>query len=124
MLIKVATQYLSPAIAPNPPANTDFGGYLQWMFKTGVIMAGVLAAFFLVLHGFRYMFTDNISNKGELRKKMYDVILGLVLALATYSILYAINPALLSLDAFKNFGAGDSKVGTSRDSSLNQGTIK
>jgi hypothetical protein len=109
-------RYLSPMVAPKPPTNVDIGGYLQWGFQTGVILAGVLAAFFLVIHGFRYMLTDNLSNKSELRKKIYNVVLGLVLALASYAILNAINPNLLRLDALKSFGGGQ-KLGGEKDAS-------
>jgi hypothetical protein len=117
LFLAETTRYLSPLVAPTPPTDTDVGGYLQWAFQTGVIMAGVLAGCFLVLHGFRYMLTDKITDKSALRKKMYNVIIGLVLAVATYAILNAINPNLLRLDVFKSFNAGD-KVGGPKDPSL------
>lgn len=113
------TRILSPHIDPSPPQSTDISGFLQWAFNTGIMVALILAGVFFTIYGFWYMIAFKDGKKAELREKMYNIVLGIVIIISSYIILEFINPNLIKLDMFKNFGDKDSKIGAERDESAN-----
>jgi hypothetical protein len=104
------------SIAPN--INTaDFSGALTGVFQWLIVIAGVLAAVFLVMAGFQYMTTDAFSAKGAAKKRIQEIFIGLALALSSVLILQTINPAIVNFDLSKI--GGGSRIGGSKDASLN-----
>lgn len=100
-----------PGTSPQPPCGngvtvncgrTNLSYYLTGMFKVGVISAGILAFLMMVWGGLSYLSTDVITGKEEGKARIQRALGGLVLALASYIILYTINPNLVSLNL--NFG--------------------
>jgi ABC-type siderophore export system fused ATPase/permease subunit len=91
---------LQPDIQPQPPVGSGIVGVLQWGMRTTIILAGLLAFVYLIVIGFQYMLTDNISNKSFLRKRILEVLMGLILAIGSYAILSFINPTILNLGFF------------------------
>lgn len=79
--------------------SQGLGGFINFMFEIGIGIAGVIAVVMLVIYGFRYAANDkNISEFSNLREKITNVILGLLLLLGTFVILKTINPDLLIVE--------------------------
>lgn len=76
----------------------DIEVLLPWLFRTGIAMAGVLAAVFLVIAGFQYMTTDAVSKKSGAKGRIQEILIGLAIALFSFIILQTINPAILTFD--------------------------
>ena len=93
---------LRPEIEPLPQQGADFPALLQWGFRTIIIVAGLAGFVMLFITGFQYMFSDKVTNKGYLRGRMQEILLGVLLAVGSYAILQFINPRILSLDFFQS----------------------
>jgi hypothetical protein len=69
--------------------------YLGTMFSVFLGVVSVLAVIMLVISGLQYIaFASNESSKGAAKERIRNALFGLLLALATWIILYTINPAL------------------------------
>ena len=73
---------------------TDAGQYIKGAFNLAIGIAAVLAIIMIVIGGIQYMGTESIGGKGAGLKKIKDAVLGLLLALGSYILLFTINPAL------------------------------
>lgn len=82
----------------NQNCSVTLGSYLLGIYKIGIAAAGVLAFLMIVLGGFTYLSTDAVSGKEEGRHRIMNAAGGLILALASWVILNAINPNLVSLN--------------------------
>jgi hypothetical protein len=76
--------------------TTNFATYLPGAFNFIVGLSAVLAFVVLTYGGVLYMTSDAINNKKEGRKYIENALWGLGLVLASYVILYTINPQILS----------------------------
>lgn len=83
--------------SPTQNCRTDFITYLQGIYKLAIGAGGALAVILFTIGGFQYMITDVAKTKEDGKKKMQNSILGLVLILTAYIVLYTINPDLLKL---------------------------
>lgn len=117
-ILAATVQELTPAnISSGPKISTsDVDSMLSSVFEWGIIVAALLAAVYLSIAGFQYLTTEGFGKKGEAKKRITQIIFGLVLALCTVLILNVINPATLTV-AFGRFGEGK-KIGAERDPSL------
>ncbi|TSC66952.1 MAG: Uncharacterized protein G01um101472_582 [Parcubacteria group bacterium Gr01-1014_72] len=84
-------------------SKTNLCLYLRGAFRLAIAIAGALAVLMIVMGGIQYMSTDAIGGKTEGRGRIQNAIGGLILALASYLLLYTINPNLVELNL--NFGA-------------------
>lgn len=87
-------------LATYDPTNTDggaLGGYLNLMIKLFIGICAVLSVIMIVMGGIEYMTTELISSKEEGKKRITQAILGLLLALGAWTLLYTINPDLLNV---------------------------
>ena len=82
----------------DPTGDNKIGGYLNVMLKIFIGICAVLAVIMIVIGGMEYMTSELISNKEHGREKIRDAILGLLLALGAYTLLFTINPNLLNTD--------------------------
>jgi hypothetical protein len=78
---------------PVPP----LGEYLNIIFDLAVGVAVILATLQLTYGAVLYMTSDVVGKKEESKERMQSSIIGLLLLLSTYLILYQINPDILSL---------------------------
>jgi len=78
-------------------SNCPLGEYLRIMFNLLMGIAAVLAMIMIVAGGIEYMASELPSAKGDGMSKVKNAILGLLLALGAYLILYEINPNLLNV---------------------------
>lgn len=87
-------------LAPLPGISAGQGlslsNYLDAIFKIGIGLAGVFAVLMIVIGGIQYIGgAANPSARTEAKSKITNAILGLLLALGAWLILYVINPDLL-----------------------------
>lgn len=76
---------------------SDFSGAVNAAFKIALIVGAALAVLQLVRGGFTYMTSDIGGNISKAKEIMSNAVIGLLLLLSTYIILYQINPQLLEL---------------------------
>jgi len=81
---------------------SDTGGslsiFIGRLFGFALSIGAILAILRIAWGGYLYMTTDLWSSKERAREVLRETILGLLLLLAVYIILYQINPAILNLD--------------------------
>ena len=73
-----------------------FGKYMNLLIKLVIGIAAVLAMIMIIKGGFEYMASSLPSGKESGKGTIMEAILGLVIALSAYLILYTINPDLLN----------------------------
>ena len=83
-------------------SSGDLGGYINTMFKVALSVGAILAVLRIAYAGYLYMGTDLWSTKGKAKEILGNVVLGLLLLLSIYLILYQINPDILRLDILRN----------------------
>ena len=79
----------------NPNINT-LGAYLNLIIKIIIGLSAVLAVVMIVIGGMEDMTSELVSSKEAGKDRIRDAIFGLVLALGAYTLLFTINPDLLS----------------------------
>ena len=93
-------------LAPLPGVDSNFdpgqknslGTYLNAMIKIFIGLCAVLAVVMLVIGGIEYMTSELMSSKEHGRERMRNAVLGLLIALGAYVLLFTINPDLLETD--------------------------
>lgn len=96
VLAQDSYQMLQPLPGVEPPTSEGgFMGYVVGMFNLLIGVAAVLAIIFIAIGGIQYITTDSISNKESGKQTINSAIFGLLLALASWLILYTINPNLV-----------------------------
>jgi putative hemolysin len=83
--------------------DTNFIGFLQWLFPVMLSVSAILAVLTLIFAGFKWM-AGAISppQVDEAKKMIAAAIGGLALALSSWLILSTINPKLISLQKPEN----------------------
>ncbi len=81
--------------------GVDLATYLGSIFKLGIGLCGVFAVLMIVIGGLEYVMTDKVASKEDAKTKISGAIVGLLLALSSYILLYTINPDLVSLNFLK-----------------------
>ncbi len=87
-------------------ATGDFYSYIAAVYKFGIAAVGIAALFMLMLGG--YMYLASAGNNASMEKAkgvITDAIVGLVLALTSYILLYIINPDLVRITPLPPAGA-------------------
>ncbi|MBI2618029.1 hypothetical protein HYW58_01095 [Candidatus Kaiserbacteria bacterium] len=87
---------LSPI--PGVTSGTSFSGFLNAAFKIGLAAVAVFAVVWITYGGLEYMTTDSIMGKTSGKERIQNAIIGLLIALLIWVILYTINPNLLNFD--------------------------
>src|SRR3989344_5854065 len=80
----------------------NFGSYVNAMFKVALSVGAILAVLRIAYAGYLYMASDMWNTKAKAREILGNVVLGLLLLLSIYLILYQINPDILRLNIFEN----------------------
>lgn len=79
--------------------SNEFNLYINRLFKLAISIAGVMAMVMIFWGGVEYATTDAIDGKKAGRAKIQNALIGLLLALTSYIILYTIDPRYVQ---FKN----------------------
>lgn len=77
---------------------TDIQTYMPGVFNLAIGIAGVLAVLMIIIGGVQYITTDAIQGKSEGKERIQNALLGLVLVLVSWILLYTINPKLTVFD--------------------------
>jgi TRAP-type C4-dicarboxylate transport system permease small subunit len=86
-----------PGIGPEPGYSSyNLSSYLQWVFAFAISIAGILAVLMIVIGGIQYITAYGNPNQIENAKnRIYQALLGLLLAISAWLILNTINPDLI-----------------------------
>lgn len=77
---------------------TDFYTYVSAIYKFGIWAVGIVALFMLVFGGYTYITSAGNNSSMETAKKIItDAIVGIIMALTAYLLLYVINPDLVRM---------------------------
>jgi Type IV secretion system pilin len=88
---------LQPGAFPGVTENTaDLGVFLGSVFNWGIAIAVALALIMIIYGGIEMMTSDSWMKHDDGKKKIYDALMGLGLALISWLLLYIINPTLVT----------------------------
>jgi ABC-type dipeptide/oligopeptide/nickel transport system permease subunit len=74
------------------------GDYLAAAFRVGIYLAAILTVIMLIIGGIQYMTAGGDPGKvGNAKDRIKNAVFGLLLVLASYLIVYTINPDLVNL---------------------------
>ena len=76
--------------------SPDLTTYLSGVVQVTIGIAGILAVIMSVYCGLKFMGTPSASAKSEAKECIQNAILGLLLAVGAWILLYTVNPLLLS----------------------------
>ncbi len=79
--------------------SQGFIGYLSGMFKLAIYICALLAVLMIVIGGLEYVMTEKVASKEDAKSRIENAIIGLLIALFAWILLYTINPDLVSLQA-------------------------
>ena len=80
--------------------------YLNNLFSLALTVGAMAAVLRLVWAGYLYMGSDIWAKKDKAKQIITDTIIGLLLLLGIYLILFQINPCILNLQIKNDFGSG------------------
>jgi hypothetical protein len=122
-------------------AMTDFYIYINAIYKFGIWAVGIAALLMISIGGYMYITSaGNNSSMEKAKSVVTDAVIGLVLALTSYLLLYIINPDLVKIKPLPKVtapattrvpltgppvitGAGCSKIIKTAQSFMNKGCI-
>jgi hypothetical protein len=121
-------------LAPIPLQGADGGvtekaninTYIKAMFQLAIGIAGGLAVLRIVMGGIKYMTSEAFGDKSDAKDTIYHAVIGLLLAISAYTILYTVNPRLVSFDfsiAGLKFGPAITTEGASETISCADGSV-
>lgn len=84
--------------------STTLDVYVPAAFRIAMGVSAVLAFVMITFGGIMYATTDAISGKEDGRRFITNAVIGLLLVIGSYAILYTINPEMLSFN-FSRFDA-------------------
>ncbi|MEY2664401.1 MAG: hypothetical protein RIT04_209 [Candidatus Parcubacteria bacterium] len=77
----------------------EISQYINYMFRLMIALAIFLAIFMFTYGAFEYMTSEAVGSKSDAKQRMWNSVLGVVAALASYLILYTIDPRLVQINA-------------------------
>ncbi len=83
-------------------SSGNLSDYINTMFKVALSVGAILAVLRIAYAGYLYMGTDMWHTKKHATEILGEVVLGLLLLMGIYLILYQINPDILKLDLLRN----------------------
>lgn len=78
--------------------NASVGSFLGELVPLIIGIAGALAVIRIIIGGVQYMTTDSWGGKGSAKETIKGAVVGLILAMSAYTILYTINPKLVDIN--------------------------
>ncbi|MEK7118496.1 MAG: pilin, partial [Patescibacteria group bacterium] len=79
-----------------PGTSLNLTQYLEGVVQVTIGIAGILAVIMMVYCGLKLMGTPSASGRSEAKECIANAILGVLLAIGAWILLYTINPLLLS----------------------------
>ncbi len=81
----------------NSGTGIQIDKYLPNIVKFGIGIAAALAVIYLIIGGFQYISSDAIFAKEEGKKRIFDALGGLLLAISSVVILNTVSPRLINI---------------------------
>jgi len=78
--------------------DNALASFLNKLFTFSLSIGAILAVVMIVWGGYLYMFKDSFASKLNAKEKITNAVIGLLLLLGIYLILYQINPDILRLN--------------------------
>ncbi len=82
----------------------DLAGYVNRIFAVSISVGAIIAVLRIAYAGYMYMMSDLWTSKSRARDILGEVVLGLIILLGIYLILYQINPCILDLNILDRIG--------------------
>jgi hypothetical protein len=116
-LFLILFSFLQPALAqyqnqekiPGAEPTSEFIPYLKSIITFGYNVIGILALFMLIIGAYQYLIAAGTGNVSAAKETISSALLGLVLGLCAYIILYKINPDLVSLQSITKITSDQNK---------------
>ena len=86
----------------NTDAYKDLPTYLNSVFNFVISIAAILAVIMIIYHGIQYMVQEAVPEHKDAIVGIRNAVLGLVLLLLSWIILFVINPDILNLKALES----------------------
>ena len=108
--------------ASSTVTQININTYISYAYKFALALAVVLAVFMITVGGFEYMLSGSVTNKKDAQEKIWNAVLGLLLALCSYLILYTIDPNLIisNLNSFSNLSGQENNLSGLTAAQINQ----
>ena len=75
----------------------NFGAFIQWIYRYGVVVAGVLAVVMVMVAGLQWVTSAGSPERiTQAKKRIGNALMGLFVALISYFILNTVNPYLVN----------------------------
>ncbi|OGG43672.1 hypothetical protein A2841_03710 [Candidatus Kaiserbacteria bacterium RIFCSPHIGHO2_01_FULL_48_10] len=95
--------FVSIVCLPFLISYSTIGTLLNGLFQLAIGLGAIAAVIMLVVGGFQYMTQDAVGGQKEARARIQGAVVGLILLLLSYLILFVINDEILkSVDCFEN----------------------
>lgn len=107
---------LAPIANLSDDDYTDLPKYLNAVFNLVISVAAMLAVIMIVIHGVQYMLKESVPDTKNSLDGIRNAVMGLILLLVSWLILFVINPQILDLSALKSSLSGTTAPGGSSDS--------
>ncbi len=89
-------QYTPMESIPGSGNSSSFPDYIKAIYKFGIWTVGIAAMLMISVGGFMYLTSaGNTSKTGQAKEIITDAIIGVILALVSWLLLYTINPDLV-----------------------------
>ncbi len=73
--------------------------YLIAVYKYAIVIGSIIAVLILMINGFNYLLSSSGISKQQNKTNVINSLLGLIILISSYSILYFINPKLVVLES-------------------------
>lgn len=102
----LAADFIPIAPIPNPiggglATDNELPQYINSLFQIAIGAGAALAAIFIAIGGFEYIFSEAMDTKKNGKTRITQALLGLAILLLVTLVLYVINPELIKLDALQ-----------------------
>lgn len=87
-----------PGLSKGSTDQTDLNTYIEGAFNLAITIGAILAFIMITYGGIMYSTTDALSGKEEGRGIITNAVVGLILVLSSWVILYTINPDMVSFN--------------------------
>ena len=99
LILSTGESFAADATAQIPGVDySDFPIFIKTLYDWGIGIVGLLAFAQLVRGGIMYMISGAVDKKDSAKHIITDALIGLTLALASYLIVYTINPQLTTVN--------------------------
>lgn len=94
-----ATGYQPLVGVPGISGTGSIEAYINTLYALSISVAALIAVIKIIVAGVKYMLSDVVTSKGAAIKDIQGALLGLIVVVMAWLILFVINPNIVSIDA-------------------------